>query len=62
MFWSGNRERVVAPKQPLRILNIPVVLTSSQEQNLQGYFLPELQQILLDANAVRVKRTVIVNA
>ncbi len=45
-----------------KILNIPVVLTSSQEQNLQGPLLPELEQILPDAFAARVKRAGIVNA
>lgn len=38
------------------ILNIPTVLTSSQEDRLQGPLLPELQDILPDAFKARVKR------
>jgi nicotinamidase-related amidase len=44
------------------ILNIPTVLTSSQEDRLQGPLLPELQEILPDAFKARVKREGIVNA
>ena len=45
-----------------KILGIPVVLTSSQEQNVQGPLLPELEEILPEAFAARVKRAGIVNA
>jgi len=41
---------------------MPVVLTSSMEEYLQGPLLPELAQILPDAFARRVKRAGIVNA
>ena len=44
------------------ILGIPTVLTSSQEDQLQGPLLPELQQILPEAFEARVKRAGIVNA
>ena len=44
------------------ILGIPTVLTSSQEDRMQGPLLPELQEILPDAFATRVKREGIVNA
>jgi nicotinamidase-related amidase len=44
------------------ILNIPVVLTSSQESNLQGPLFPELADVLPDAFAARVQRAGIVNA
>ena len=44
------------------ILGIPAVLTSSQEDRLQGPLLPELQEILPDAFKARVKRAGIVNA
>jgi len=44
------------------ILGIPTVLTSSQEDRVQGPLLPELQKILPDAFAKRVKRAGIVNA
>jgi nicotinamidase-related amidase len=45
-----------------KILNMPVVLTSSQEEMFQGPLLPELADIVPDAFAVRVKRAGIVNA
>jgi nicotinamidase-related amidase len=43
---------------------MPVVLTSSQETNLnvQGPLMPELQEILADAFAARIKRQGVVNA
>ena len=49
-------------RRPAKILGIPVVLTSSQEQNIQGPLLPELEGILPEAFAVRIKRAGIVNA
>ena len=44
------------------ILNMPVVLTSSQEDRAQGPLLPELQALLPKAYAARVKRRGMVNA
>jgi nicotinamidase-related amidase len=44
------------------ILGIPTVLTSSQEDRLQGPLLPELKDILPEAFAKRVKREGSVNA
>ena len=44
------------------ILGIPTVLTSSQEDRLQGPLLPELKDILPEAFEKRVKREGIVNA
>lgn len=44
------------------ILGIPTILTSSQEERLQGPLLPELEQILPEAFAQRVKREGVVNA
>ena len=44
------------------ILNMPVVLTTSLEGELQGPLLPELEEILPAAFAARVQRTGIVNA
>jgi hypothetical protein len=46
---------MLALAKTAKILNIPVVLTSSQEQNLQGLLLPELEQILPEAFAARVQ-------
>lgn len=45
-----------------RILNMPVVLTSSQEDRLQGPLIPQLKQILPEAFERRVQRAGIVNA
>ncbi len=45
-----------------KILNMPVVLTSSMEEAAQGPLLPELEIILPDAFAARIKRLGIVNA
>jgi nicotinamidase-related amidase len=45
-----------------KILDIPVVLTSSQENNMQGPLLPELKEILPNAYENRVQRDGIVNA
>ncbi len=45
-----------------RILGMPVVMTSSQEERIQGPLMPELEGILPDAFANRVKRAGIVNA
>jgi nicotinamidase-related amidase len=56
------KRNTLALAKTARILNIPVVLTSSQEQNMQGPLLPELEQILPDTFAARVKRAGIVNA
>ena len=56
------KRNTLALAKTAKILNIPVVLTSSQEQNLQGPLLPELEQILPEAFAARVRRAGIVNA
>ena len=45
-----------------RELGMPVVLTSSQEDQVQGLLLPELAEILPDAYAARIKRGGIVDA
>lgn len=45
-----------------KILGIPTVLTSSQEERMQGPLLPELQEILPVEFENRVKREGIVNA
>jgi nicotinamidase-related amidase len=45
-----------------KTLNMPVVLTSSQEDRAQGPISPALQKVLPDAYKARVKRQGIVNA
>jgi nicotinamidase-related amidase len=56
------RRMTLALARAAKILNIPVVLTSSQEDRMQGPLMPELQEILPDAFASRVQRAGIVNA
>jgi nicotinamidase-related amidase len=45
-----------------RALNMPVILTSSMEEQAQGPLMPELQEILPEAFATRVKRFGVVDA
>ncbi len=56
------KRNTLALAKTAKILNIPVVLTSSQEQKVQGPLLPELEHILPEAFAARVRRAGIVNA
>jgi nicotinamidase-related amidase len=43
-------------------LNIPIIMTSSQEDHIQGPIAPALQKVAPDAYKARVKRVGIVNA
>ena len=45
-----------------RALNMPVILTSSMEEHVQGPLMPELQAILPEAFAARIKRVGVVDA
>jgi nicotinamidase-related amidase len=45
-----------------RALNMPVILTSSMEEQVQGPIMPELQEILPEAFAARLKRFGVVDA
>lgn len=56
------KRHTLALAETAKILKMPVVLTSSQEENVQGALLPELQEILPEAFDARVKRAGIVNA
>jgi nicotinamidase-related amidase len=56
------KRNTLALAKMAKVLGIPVVLTSSQEQNVQGPLLPELEGILPEAFAARVKRAGVVNA
>lgn len=55
-------ENVLALAQTAKLLQLPVVLTSSQEQNLQGPLLPQLKEIFPEEYEKRVQRAGIVNA
>ena len=52
----------IALAKMAKILNMPVVITSSQEDHAQGPILPEIAGILPAAYAARVKRPGVVNA
>jgi nicotinamidase-related amidase len=56
------KRNTLALAKTAQILNMPVVLTSSQEENVQGALLSELQDIVPEAFTARVKRAGIVNA
>jgi len=56
------KRHTLALARAARILKMPVVLTSSMEEYMQGPLLPELATILPEAFASRVKRAGIVNA
>lgn len=57
---AGRMALVLA--RAARIMNIPTVLTSSQEDRIQGPLMPELEPILPEAFGRRVKREGVVNA
>ncbi|MCY1707264.1 isochorismatase family protein [Pannonibacter sp. SL95] len=52
----------VALAKAAKIMGVPVVMTSSQEDRIQGPLMPELEQVLPEAFASRVKRAGVVNA
>jgi nicotinamidase-related amidase len=56
------KRNTLALAKTAKILNIPTILTSSQEENVQGALLPELAEILPEAFETRIKRAGIVNA
>jgi nicotinamidase-related amidase len=56
------RRNTIALAKTAKILGIPVILTSSQEENVQGPLIPELATLLPEAFAQRIKRAGIVNA
>lgn len=59
---EAAKRNAIALAKAAKILNMPVVLTSSQEDRLQGPLIPELKQILPEAFERRIKRAGIVNA
>jgi nicotinamidase-related amidase len=56
------RRFTLALAKAARVLGMPVVLTSSQEDRMQGPLLPEFETILPEAFAARVRREGLVNA
>lgn len=68
MAWTHSSDINLVKKNTLRLARIakavgmPVVLTASMEDRVQGPLAPELEQILPEAFAQRIKRPGIVNA
>lgn len=56
------KQNTIALAKVAKILDIPVVITSSQENNFQGPLIAELAEILPEAFNNRIKRQGIVNA
>lgn len=56
------KRNTIALAKAARILGLPVVLTSSQEDRLQQPLMRELAELLPEAYAARVRRAGIVNA
>ena len=56
------KRNTIALAKTAKILGIPVILTSSQEDNVQGPLIPELATLLPEAFAQRIQRAGIVNA
>lgn len=52
----------IALAKMAKILGMPVVITSSQEDQAQGPILPEIAEILPEAHGARIKRPGVVNA
>jgi nicotinamidase-related amidase len=60
---SGLAGRMaLALAKAARIMDLPVVMTSSQEDRIQGPLMPELEQVQPEAFARRIRRAGIVNA
>ncbi len=55
-------KQAVALAKMAKILNIPTVITSSQEDHAQGPIMPEIAAVLPEAHAARIKRPGVVNA
>lgn len=68
MGWTHSHDINLVKQNTIKLakiaaaLNLPVILTSSMENMVQGPLIPELQKILPEAFAARIKRPGIVNA
>jgi nicotinamidase-related amidase len=66
MATNRPREMIISRVKALakigKALNMPVVLTTSMEDHMQGHTLPELQELLPEEYSNRVKRAGITNA
>ena len=55
------QRNTLALAQAARVAGMPVVMTSSQEDQVQGPLFPELEELLPEAFAARIKRTGVVD-
>ncbi len=68
MAWTHSHDINLVKQNALKLariakaLNLPVVLTASMEENVQGPLISELAELLPEAYATRIKRPGIVNA
>jgi nicotinamidase-related amidase len=68
MAWTHSHDINLVKQNALRLARIakavgmPVVLTASMEDQVQGPLMPELEKILPEAFAARIRRPGIVNA
>ena len=66
MATNRPKEMIISCAKALakigKALGMPIVLTTSMEDHMQGQIVPELQEILPEEYANRVKRTGITNA
>jgi hypothetical protein len=68
MGWTHSHDINLVKANALKLakiakaLNMPLILTSSMEDQVQGPLMPELELILPEAFAKRLKRPGIVNA
>jgi len=68
MAWTHSHDINLVKQNALKLAriakaaNIPTILTSSMEDQIQGPLLPELKEILPEAFEARIKRPGIVNA
>jgi nicotinamidase-related amidase len=68
MGWTHSHDINLVKQNALKLakiakgLNLPVVLTASMEENVQGPLISELAELLPEAFAARIKRPGIVNA
>ncbi|MDC8103396.1 isochorismatase family protein [Chryseobacterium sp. PTM-20240506] len=68
MAWTHSHDINLVKQNAIKLakiakaLNMPVILTSSMEEYVQGPLIPELEEILPEAFKARIKRPGIVNA
>ncbi|WP_343521982.1 isochorismatase family protein [Pedobacter sp.] len=68
MAWTHSHDINLVKQNAIKLakiakaLNMPVILTSSMEEYVQGPLIPELEEILPEAFEARIKRPGIVNA